>query len=89
MENNMQTSEENKSVCRSRKFLRQNPLFLQNKVILRTAAIAVKLFVYDGTGFWLCAKRFSQGKLNDWPKSVCATIMMVVLLQGLSAQMPS
>ena len=22
---------------------------------------SVKLLVYDGTGFWLCAKRFSKG----------------------------
>ena len=31
------------------------------------SGIAVKLLVYDGTGFWLCTKRFSQGKLNYWP----------------------
>lgn len=28
---------------------------------------SVKLFVYDGTGFWLCQKRFSSGKLKWWP----------------------
>ncbi len=50
------------------------------------SGIAVKLLVYDGTGFWLMTKRFSQGKLRYWPKScderVCATTMMVILNQG-------
>lgn len=31
--------------------------------------IAVKLLSYDGTGFWLCTKRFSQGQLRYWPTS--------------------
>ena len=47
---------------------------------------AVKLLVYDGTGFWLCHKRFSRGKLLYWPTSstehVCATSMAVILNQG-------
>jgi transposase len=28
---------------------------------------AIKLLVYDGQGFWLCHKRFSEGKLRYWP----------------------
>ena len=55
------------------------------------SGIAVKLLVYDGTGFWLCTKRFSQGKLNYWPKSsderICATTMAVILNQGAPAKM--
>jgi hypothetical protein len=55
------------------------------------SGIAVKLLVYDGTGFWLCTKRFSQGKLNYWPKScderVCATTMAIILNQGQPAAM--
>jgi transposase len=47
---------------------------------------AVKLLVYDGTGFWLCHKRFSQGKLRYWPSRdgdhICATTMMIILNQG-------
>lgn len=50
---------------------------------------SIKLLVYDGTGFWLCAKRFSQGKLKFWPQSqqdkVCATNMMIILNQGAPA----
>jgi transposase len=47
---------------------------------------SVKLLVYDGTGAWLCTKRFSAGKLRYWPRSpdeiVCATNMMIILNQG-------
>lgn len=57
------------------------------------SGIAVKLLVYDGTGFWLCTKSFSQGTLNYWPKSsderICATTMAVILNQGKPAQMRS
>ena len=53
--------------------------------------IAVKLLVFDGTGFWLCSKRFSHGKLRYWPTSrtehICATKMTVILNQGESAVM--
>ena len=58
-----------------------------------TKGSAVKLLIYDGTGFWLCAKRFSQGKLRYWPRSpneiVCATSMMVILNQGSPVLMGS
>jgi transposase len=49
---------------------------------------AVKLLVYDGQGYWLCMKRFSQGKLAWWPKSTCsietitAQHLQVLLYQG-------
>lgn len=52
---------------------------------------SVKLLIYDGTGFWLAIKRFSQGKLKHWPRSVhesvCATTMAVILNQGTPAKM--
>lgn len=52
---------------------------------------SVKLLIYDGTGFWLCIKRFSQGKLNYWPitseEKVCATTMAIILNQGKPALM--
>jgi len=34
---------------------------------------AVKLLAYDGNGFWLCLKRFSQGKLKWWPEPTPST----------------
>lgn len=52
---------------------------------------AVKLLVYDGTGFWLCTKRFSRGALRYWPSTcqerVCATTMAIILNQGVPAQL--
>lgn len=29
----------------------------------------VKILTYDGTGFWLCYKRLTDGKLDWWPKA--------------------
>lgn len=50
------------------------------------AGSGVKLLIYDGSGFWLCHKRFSKGKLRFWPHNIntpiCATQMMVILNQG-------
>src|SRR6056300_2007919 len=40
---------------------------------LRTA---VKLLVYDGNGFWLCHKRFSEGQLSWWPTSSDETVSL-------------
>jgi len=54
---------------------------------------SVKLLIYDGTGFWLGIKRFSQGKLKYWPssaqESVCATTMTIILNQGTPVKMSS
>ena len=60
---------------------------------LRTA---VKLLVYDGNGFWLCHKRFSEGQLSWWPTSLDETVslsaaqLQIVLQQGspVEAQLP-
>lgn len=49
---------------------------------------AIKVLVYDGTGFWLCHKRFSQGKIMQWPKTqqeaykISAVELQVILNQG-------
>ena len=32
-------------------------------------ATALKLLIYDSQGYWLCLKRFSQGKISWWPTS--------------------
>jgi transposase len=31
-------------------------------------ATAIKVLVYDGTGFWLAAKRLSKGRFRWWPE---------------------
>lgn len=51
---------------------------------------AVKLLAYDGNGFWLCLKRFSQGKLKWWPDPsvskkiyhIDATALTILVNQG-------
>ena len=49
---------------------------------------SVKLLVYDASGFWLCQKRFSQGKLAWWPNSnsetteIRASELLILLAQG-------
>lgn len=54
---------------------------------------ALKLLVYDGTGFLLCHKRFSCGKLAWWPKNlveamaISAVEVTVLVNQGKPAQL--
>jgi transposase len=49
---------------------------------------SVKFLVYDGNGFLLCLKRFSQGKLKWWPtsaarlQSITPTALHILLSQG-------
>lgn len=49
---------------------------------------SVKLFVYDASGFWLCQKRFSKGRLAWWPSSTRSTVsfrsseLQILLAQG-------
>jgi len=57
-------------------------------VFTNRSRTAIKLLVYDGQGYWLCMKRFSQGRLSWWPRDTadCQTIsvqhLQVLLYQG-------
>ncbi len=57
------------------------------------SGISIKLLSYDGTGFWLMQKRFSSGKLRQWPRSandkICAIDLMVLLHQGQAVKLAS
>ena len=70
--------------CRSK--INQNPFSGALFVFRNRTGTAIKLLTYDGTGFWLMPKRFSQSTLKFWPKDcgtkVCATTLMVILNQG-------
>jgi transposase len=52
------------------------------------AQTSVKLLVYDASGFWLCQKRFSKGRLAWWPNATTKTAeiraseLLVLLAQG-------
>ena len=57
-------------------------------VFTNRARTGVKILVYDGNGFWLCQKRFSQGKLAWWPMGHSRTVTLraselhILLAQG-------
>ncbi len=53
------------AVCRQH--LNEDPLSGALFVFRNRAGTALKLLVYDGLGFWLCLRRFSQGKISWWP----------------------
>ncbi len=55
------------AVCKQR--LSQDPLSGALFVFRNRRGTALKMLVYDGSGYWLCLKRFSQGKLCWWPES--------------------
>ena len=71
-----------------RKTLNADPFTGTVFVFTNRQRIAVKILVYDGTGFWLCQKRFSSGKLKWWPRTkeqaykLRAVDLMVMLQQG-------
>jgi transposase len=55
---------------------------------------ALRILCYDGHGYWLCTRRFSQGRLRWWPKpspdtplhSLEAQQLSVLLYNGLPEQ---
>jgi transposase len=67
--------------------------FLGTLFVFRNrSGTAIKLLVYDGSGFWLCQKRFSQGRLQWWPRcamgveSLPAEQLAVLIYNGLPLQ---
>lgn len=78
-------------ICRSQ--LNADPFTGTLFAFINRKRTAVKLLVYDGTGFWLMHKRFSKGKLKHWPtdhsQPVCATTMIILLNQGEPATLSS
>ena len=59
---------------------------------------SLKILVYDGSGFWLCQKRFSRGRLAWWPSqhdtssfSINPSQLHILFSQGnpLEAHIPS
>lgn len=33
---------------------------------------ALRFLIYDGQGYWLCHKRFSEGRLKYWSGDICS-----------------
>ena len=76
------------ALCRSR--LNQDPFSGALFVFSNRQRTAVKIIVYDGQGYWLCMKRFSQGKLGWWPtasgipsQQLLASQLQILLYQGV------
>lgn len=59
------------ALCRQR--LGEDPFAGAIFVFRNRRGTALKLLCYDGQGFWLCQKRFSQGRLNWWPTAAQAS----------------
>lgn len=74
------------AVCR--RVLDENPLGGAVYVFRNRSGTALKILSYDGQGFWLCTKRFSQGRLSWWPQPGEARVdlsyreLMIVLWNG-------
>jgi len=60
------------ALCRLK--LQQDPLSGSLFVFRNRSSTSLKLLVYDGTGFWLCTKRFSRGKLCWWPAAADSAV---------------
>jgi transposase len=60
------------AVCRQR--LGANPLEGAVSVFRNRSGTALKLLQYDGQGYWLMRKRFSQGRFAWWPQSLDARV---------------
>jgi transposase len=75
-------------VALCQQYLKQDPFSGCTFVFRNRTKNAIKLLTYDGTGFWLCLKRFSQGQLKWWPtssgtlQSITPTALQVLLSQG-------
>jgi transposase len=52
------------ALCRNQ--FKQEPFDGTLFVFRNRMGTSLKLLVYDGQGFWLCQKRFSQGKILWW-----------------------
>jgi transposase len=68
---------------RCRKVLESDPFSGVVFVFRNRRRTAIKLLVYDGQGFWLCHKRFSNGCFVFWPsKRELEAHELAVLLRG-------
>lgn len=59
---------------RCRSLLACDPMSGSIFVFRNRSNTAIKILSYDGQGFLLCYKRWSQGKLAWWPKSATVSL---------------
>jgi hypothetical protein len=57
-------------------------------VFRNQAGTMLRVLFYDGDGFWLCEKSFSQGRIGHWSATgnalvpICARELAVLLWRG-------
>jgi transposase len=75
-------------IALSRTELNTNPFDGHLFAFRNRRGTSIKLLIFDGNGFWLCQKRFSQKKLIWWPqnaeqaKALRAVELLIILQQG-------
>jgi len=78
------------AICRT--ILNLDPLSGSYFVFRNRSGDSVRILVFDGSGLWLCAKKFAKGRLGWWPQGktpiseVEARELLVILWQGNAAQ---
>lgn len=63
--------------------LRHDPRSGSAFVFVNSKQTSIKILYYDGSGYWLCQKRFSTGKMKHWPKKMTEAREMTVDMRGL------
>lgn len=63
-----------KALCRKK--LLDDPFSGTVFVFTNRMRTSVKLLVYDASGFWLCQKRFSRGKLAWWLSGLSPSVQL-------------
>jgi len=62
------------ALCRG--LLQLNPFSGHCFIFRNKRRTAIKVLLYDGTGFWLCHKRLSKGQFKQWPASPASAVVI-------------
>ncbi len=62
------------ALCRSQ--LQLNPFSGHCFIFRNKRRTAIKVLLYDGTGFWLCHKRLSKGQFKQWPSQANQVVLI-------------
>jgi len=62
------------ALCRSQ--LQLNPFSGHCFIFRNKRRTAIKILLYDRTGFWLCHKRLSKGQFKLWPSKANQVVLI-------------
>jgi len=60
------------ALCRN--YFQLNPFSGHCFIFRNKKRTAIKVLLYDGTGFWLCHKRLSKGQFKKWPDTPASLV---------------